>query len=459
MLSKNDIIELKIENVSAQGSGIGRHEGMAVFVPMTAAGDVIKAHILKVKPNCAFAKIEEIILPSPDRIQPDCTSYSKCGGCVFRHISRQAETKIKQDFASDCMKRIGKLDVPCEEIIASDNRCAYRNKAQYPLAKDDKGLHIGFYSTHSHRVTECRACPLQPPEFENILNAFALYIEKSNISVYDETSHRGLMRHIYIRKAEITGEIMVCAVINGKALPDEAGLVSILTKANADIKSIVININTEKTNVILGKKCRTVWGEDYITDELCSLKFRISPLSFYQVNRSMAQKLYQKAAEYACLTGKETLLDLYCGTGTIGLTMADKAKQIIGVEVIPQAIEDAKKNAKLNGIDNARFLCGDASDAAASLSAEGLKPDVVILDPPRKGCAADVLKTVSEMAPERIVYISCDPATQARDAALLDTLGYKAQKMCPVDMFPGTGHVESVVLLSQKAQIHGRCRY
>ncbi len=449
-LKKNDIVPLDIETVTVQGSGLGRYNSLAVFVPMTAAGDKIDAHILKVKSNCAFAKVEKIREESPDRIPPDCPAYAKCGGCVFRHMTYEAEAKLKEQFVHDVIKRIGKSQPEWEPIIAAPGRNAYRNKAQFPVARDENGLKIGFFSAHSHRVTECRACPLQPSEFEAILNAFDKYITENGVSVYDEIAHRGLLRHIYIRKAEMTGEIMACAVINGKKLPNEQKLVETVRAACPQIASVVVNINTEKTNVILGKSCRTLWGADCITDVLCGLKFRISPLSFYQVNRSQAEKLYRKAAEYAAPSGDETILDLYCGAGTIGLTMAANAKRIIGVEVVPEAIEDAKINARLNSVDNAEFICGDAAKAAEELKARGVKPDTVILDPPRKGCEKALLETVAEMAPERVVYISCDPATQARDVEIFASLGYTAKKACPVDMFPGTGHVESVVLLSQQ---------
>ena len=446
-LKKNDIIKLNIETCTVQGSGIGRFDGLAVFVPMTAPGDVIEAHILKVKPNCAFAKVHRIITPSPSRIPVDCAAYTKCGGCVFRHISYEEEARIKASHVADCLHRIGKTDIEPEKILTIGGRSTYRNKAQYPVARDGHELLMGFYSPHSHRVTECRFCPLQPKEFEGILNAFDGYIREQNISTYNEETHSGLLRHIYLRKAEATGQIMACAVINGTSLPNEGKLVEAIRNACPQTASIVININREKTNVILGKKCRTVYGSDYITDTLCGLSFRISPLSFYQVNRTGAEMLYRKAAEYARLDGTQTVLDLYCGAGTIGLSMKDKAKKIIGVEIVPEAIEDAKVNAALNNAENARFICADASEAAKQLENEGIRPDVIILDPPRKGCARDLLETVCSMSPDRIVYISCDPATQARDVNILEGLGYKALSACPVDMFPGTGHVESVVLL------------
>lgn len=448
-IKKNDIIDLKIENCGLDGSGIGRYNGLAVFVPSTAKGDEIKAHVLKVKSNCAFAKIEKIEKPSPDRCECPCPVYLKCGGCSFGHINYEKEAEIKENHVKECFRRIAGLTPDFEPIISADEIYSYRNKAQFPIEINGDEIKMGFYAPHSHRVVHYPDCMLQPKEFEAILNVFDKYIREEKISSYDEENHKGLLRHIYIRKGTKSGEIMVCPVINGKSLPNEEKLVKMLTDTCDKISSMVINENTDKTNVILGKKCRTIYGKDYITDILCGLEFRLSPLSFYQVNRNQAERLYYKAAEYAGLTGKETLLDLYCGTGTIGLTMAHKAKNLIGVEIVPQAIADAKINAEKNNIKNARFECGDASAAAKMLEAEGLKPDVIILDPPRKGCARDVLETVVKMDPDRIVYISCDPATLARDCKILDELGYKALKVTPVDLFPRTGHVETVCLLSR----------
>ena len=448
-IKKNDRINLKIDSCSVNGSGVGRLDGMAIFVPATAPGDEITAHILKVKKNYAFAKVESVITPSTDRIMPECPVYLKCGGCVFSHMNYEAEKKIKADHVAECFRRIGGISPDFEPIIGADSDTRYRNKAQYPVASDSGEIKTGFYSPHSHRVVHCPDCLLQPEEFGDILGIFSEYIKKCNVSVYDETKNRGLLRHIYIRKGTASGEIMVCAVINGKKLPAEDELVKMLTEKEKSIKSIVINSNTKDTNVILGDKCRTLWGEDCITDTLCGLKFRISPLSFYQVNRNQAEKLYYKAAEYAALTGNETVLDLYCGAGTIGLSMAEKAKKIIGVEIVPEAIEDAKINAEINGIANARFICSDAAKAAEMLKNEGVKPDVIILDPPRKGCSPEMVNTAVEMNPDRIVYVSCDPATLARDCGVFAQLGYTAVKATPVDMFPRTGHCETVCLLSK----------
>lgn len=448
-LTKNDKIPLKITAVTMEGSGVGHYEGCAVFVPNTVTGDEITAHIVKVKSNCAFARLDELHVASPERTEPDCPVFLQCGGCAFRHITYEAELKIKQNHIRDALKRIGRIDIEPEPIIGASCPEHYRNKAQYPVEKNGEALKIGFYAAHSHRVIDCRSCLLQPEEFDGILAVFDNWISQYKIPVYDAEKQTGLLRHIYIRRAEKTGETMVCAVINGRELPFAQELISALLEKEPNIKSIVINKNKAENNVILGEKCKIIWGKETITDELCGLKFQISPLSFYQVNPTGAEILYQKAAEYAELTGKETVLDLYCGAGTIGLTIAAKAKEIIGVEVLPGAVEDAKINAQINEIKNARFICGDANEAAQILEQEGTKPDVVILDPPRKGCAAELLQTIAKMEPGKIVYVSCDPATLARDCAVLGELGYKVQKVAPVDMFPRTGHVECVVVMSK----------
>lgn len=444
MLKKNDIITLTIDNCSLDGSGVGHYDGLAVFVPMAFTGEKINAHILKVKKNCAFAKIESVLSPAPERIEPGCPVYSRCGGCAFRHITYEAEAAVKQDAVEQILHRIGKIDIQPESILtAAPDR--YRNKAQYPVAREER-VKIGFYSPHSHRVADCRDCLLQPASFAAILDIFEEFIESSATSVYDENTGEGLLRHIYLR-SNSCGDIMVCPVINGNSLPDSDRLVSLLTERCPEVKSIILNINKSDTNVILGGKCVPLWGSDCIIDELCGLNFRISPLSFYQVNRPAAELLYRKAREYACLTGSETVLDLYCGTGTIGLSMAGDAGKIIGVEIVEQAVGDAKENAARNGITNAEFICADAFEAALKLEERGTLPDVVILDPPRKGCGAALIETVARMNPQRVVYVSCDPATLARDLAIFDSLGYKTEAVTPVDMFPRTAHTECVAKL------------
>ncbi len=449
-LKKNDKIPLSITTVTMKGSGMGHYNnGMAVFVPNTVTGDEITAHIVKVKSNYAFARLDELLLASPDRQEPDCPVFPQCGGCAFRHISYEAELAIKANHVKDALQRIGHIDVEPEPIIGAPNPDRYRNKAQFPLEKSGDTLKIGFYAPRSHRVIDCRDCLLQPLAFEGIVDVFDRWITKNKVLLYDEIEHTGLLRHIYIRQARATGEMMVCAVINGKELPFAAELIAELQAKEPAIKSIVVNRNKADTNVILGEKYKTLWGQDFILDELCGLKFQISPLSFYQVNADAAAILYNKAADFAALTGEETVLDLYCGAGTIGLTMAAKAKEIIGVENVPASVEDAKINAQINNIENARFICGDAFEAAQILEREGTKPDVIILDPPRKGCSADLLATIAKMEPERIVYVSCDPATLARDCAILGEAGYQVQRVAPVDMFARTGHVETVVLMSR----------
>ena len=449
ILKKNDLIELNIENCGLDGSGAGHYEGMTVFVQGAITGEKILVHIIKVKKTYAIGKIEKILIASPNRIESPCKAYNRCGGCSFCHTTYESEISAKEQHVKECFKRIGGIELEFEPTIKANDIYGYRNKAQFPVSENNGEISIGFYSPRSHRVVNCPDCMLQPAEFELILNCFKKYIEENHISIYSEENHKGLLRHIYLRKGTVTGEIMVCPVINGNELPKEKELVSSLVSACDKIKSIIINTNTDKTNVILGKKCRTIYGNDFITDALCSLNFRLSPLSFYQVNHNQAEKLYYKAAEYAELTGDETVLDLYCGTGTIGLSMANKAKNIIGVEIIPEAIEDAKINAENNNIHNSRFICGDAPKAAEILKNEGVKPNVIILDPPRKGCAKELLETVNEMNPDRIVYVSCDPATLARDCGILSEMGYVTEKATAVDLFPRTGHVETVVLLSR----------
>lgn len=448
-MKKNDIIELNITDVTLQGSGVGHIDGLAVFVPETVTGDKIEAHVLKVKSNCAYAKVHRIIEPSENRIPVDCESFKKCGGCAFRHIDYKYESELKANAVKNNLNRIGGVEPLMEEIVTLSPD-GYRNKCQYPVSKSGDSISIGFFSSHSHRVVDCPACALQPLEFSKAQKAFKEFLLKYNVSVYDETTRKGLVRHFYLRRANVTKEVMACVVVNGDKMPYEDKLIECLKSVfGDDLKSVVININKNKTNVILGEKCVTVYGDDYITDVLCGVKIRISPLSFYQVNHDVAELLYKKAKEYAEPNGK-TVLDLYCGAGTIGLSMAEEAKRIIGVEIIHEAVLDARFNALENGFLNAEFICDDAAGAAKVLSEKGIRPDVVILDPPRKGCDDELIKTVAnDFAPERVVYVSCDSATLARDCKIFKALGYETINATPVDMFPRTGHVETVVLLSR----------
>ena len=451
LLKKNDIIELTITSATAEGSGVGKTaDGIAVFVPLSAIGDELEVRILKVKKNYAFGKIERIIKPSASRIEPDCPQFSKCGGCVWRHISYDAECELKAQKVKDAVTRIGGVETNFAPIIRCENTLRYRNKAQFPIGRDKDGnAIIGFYAFHSHRIIDCDDCILQPEIFTKVMEITRDFIKKTNTEIYDEATGKGKLRHLYIRMGEVTGELMVCYVVNGNGLKQEDVLVKMLREKLPMLKSVIINSNREKTNVILGPKNRTAYGSDFITDELCGMKFKISPFSFWQVNRQQAEKLYNKAKEYANLKSDEILLDLYCGTGTIGLTMAKECRTLIGVEIVEDAIKDANQNALLNGVENARFICADAPKAAEELKNEGLKPDVIILDPPRKGCGEELVKTIFEMSPKRVVYVSCDPATLARDLKYFSEGNYSVKEITPCDMFSRTAHVESVCLIER----------
>ncbi len=444
-MNKNDIVRLNITATASEGFGIGRHEGLAVFVPNTCEGDEIDAKILKVKKNFAYGKIEEMITPSPDRQTPDCPVFLRCGGCVYRHITYKKEQQIKWKKVYDSIKRIGGIDLEPMPIMAAESICGYRNKAQLPISSGGK---TGFFATHSHRIIETNSCLLTPEIFGEISREVENWIAEYNITPYNEAEHKGLLRHLYLRIAKATGEIMAVLVINGDTLPHAENLIDRLKiLLGESLRSVQLNINKKDTNVILGEKCICLYGDEYITDILCGKKIRISPLSFYQVNRDMTERLYKKAAEYLEPDGKN-IIDLYCGAGTIGLSMADTARSIIGVEIIPDAVRDAKINARENGIENAEFICGDAAAAAASLAKRSIRADAVILDPPRKGCSEELLNTVAnDFSPERIVYISCDSATLGRDAAILTELGYTLKEYTPVDLFPRTQHCEAVALL------------
>ncbi|MGN1419642.1 MAG: 23S rRNA (uracil(1939)-C(5))-methyltransferase RlmD [Acutalibacteraceae bacterium] len=450
-LKKNDEITLEITALTSQGSGVGHFEKMAVFVEGAVTGDLLLIHIIKVKKSYAVGIIKKIIKPSKHRIQSDCPVSEKCGGCCYRHIDYAHELEMKKQTVQDALTRIGGLDIEVEEILTSGTVNRYRNKGQYPIAMDLSGKTlIGFYAKRSHRIIDCPDCMLAPEEFKKILEVVRIWTAKAGISIYDEKTGRGTLRHIYLRKGFKTAQTMVCLVINADDVAKKDLLIKDLTEADKTICSVVLNINKNSTNVILGDKCKTIYGKDYIEDELCSLCFRISALSFYQVNPETAQILYEKAKEFAAPKKSDTVLDLYCGAGTIGLSMADSAKEIIGVEIIPQAIENAKENAKLNKIENARFICDDAAGAAETFLKEGLSPDIIILDPPRKGCSKDVINAAVSMNPQRVVYVSCDPATLARDCRIFSELGYEARRAVAVDMFPRTNHVESVVQLVRK---------
>ncbi|MBR2282821.1 MAG: 23S rRNA (uracil(1939)-C(5))-methyltransferase RlmD [Ruminococcus sp.] len=450
MPEKNKLYEAEITGITSEGSGVCRIDGMAVFVPETAVGDVLRVRIVKVLKSYAYGIIDELIKPSAHRTEQSCPAYHRCGGCVFRHMDYREECRVKEGIVRDAFERIGGLSPEYDDFIAAEIPERYRNKAQYPLAVHDGRAVCGFFAPRSHRVIPIDDCPLQPELFSRIVRHILAYINNSGLTVYDEATGKGLLRHIYLRRGNYSGEVMVCIVAAGDCSRQLSGLCSELVQDFPEIRSIVLNINPERTNVILGSRCVTLWGSDTIKDIMCGNTIEISPLSFYQVNTVQAERLYGRAAEYAALSGGETIADLYCGAGTIGLSMARSAGRLIGVEIIPDAVRNAIENAQASGITNAQFRCGDAGKVFEQLRREGCEPDVIVLDPPRKGCSEETLKAVVSAAPERIVMISCNPSTAARDAAFLGTLGYKTERISGADLFPRTRHVECVVLMSRE---------
>lgn len=448
MFSKNDIIDLEITGLTNEGCGVGKADGIVVFVPFSAVGDKIKCRIVKVNRSHCYGKIEELLCPSPDRIVPDCSAFGKCGGCDFRHISYEAELHAKDMFIRDAFTRIGGITPEFLPIIPNCSENNYRNKAQYPVRKGDNGeTQCGFFAGRSHRIIPCGSCRLEPQVFSEIKDFILNFAKEYKISAYNEDEHSGVLRHICIRKGHYTGETCVTLVVR-RFVPQLKPLASSLAKKFPDIKSITANLNKDKTNVIYGEESRLLFGKATITDTMCQKSFSISPISFYQVNTPMAEMLYKKAAELAEPDNK-TIIDLYCGAGTIGLTMAGRAKEIIGVEIVESAIVNAKENARLNNADNARFICGDAGQATDILVSEGIRADVVIVDPARKGCDERTLSNIVKFAPEKIVMVSCNAVTAARDCAFLERNGYKCRTVQGVDLFSRTTHVEAVILLSR----------
>lgn len=448
-LSKNDKIELTIDALTSEGSGVGRYNGLAVFVRGTVPQDKIIAHIIKRSKNYAIGIIDEIIEPSAERIESDCPYSDRCGGCSFRNMTYDEELKYKANRVNDALERIGHLDIKIDRIIGADSLDNYRNKAQYPISICDGVMTAGFYAYKSHRIIPCSDCRLQSGEFEQGLLVFSKWAKEAGVTSYDENTGKGLLRHIYFRKAFATGEVMACAVINGDSIPNEKLLITLLRQSVNGLKSVVININKEKTNVILGDISKTIWGSDTIEDILLGKRFVISPNSFYQVNHSQCERLYSVVRDFAELTGDEVMLDLYCGVGTIGLTMAESVRELVGIEIIPQAIENAKINAKINDVKNARFICADAPKGADILKKEGIIPDVIILDPPRKGCDKSLFDTIDELSPNKIIYVSCDSATLARDLDILKQKNYITKRVTAVDMFARTPHIEAVALIEK----------
>ncbi|MBQ8623168.1 MAG: 23S rRNA (uracil(1939)-C(5))-methyltransferase RlmD [Oscillospiraceae bacterium] len=448
MIKKNDIVRLTVTALTNEGNGVGRYEGMAVFVPFTAVGDEIDCKILKVNKSVAYGKVEKLISSGDNRIVPDCPVYNKCGGCSFRHITYEAELEAKFGFVADCFKRLGGFNITLDPILPAKNETRYRNKAQLPVSDFEGKAKYGFFSPRSHRVIPFDDCLIQPNVFCQIADEVLAYHNRLGLKTYDEQSGRGLLRHIYIRMGHHSGEIMLTLVVTQNTSAYNALAEDLCTKY-PQIKTVLLNVNPKNTNVILGEEEITLIGNGTINDTMCGNVISISSKSFYQVNTPAAEGVYQIAKEYADLKGNETLLDLYCGAGTVGISMADKVKKLIGVEIIPQAIENAKANAKANGVTNAEFICGDAGTVAQTLAKRGERPNVIVIDPPRKGCDNKTLDAIIEMSPERVVYISCNPATAARDCKYLCENGYTLKRIRPADMFPRTTHVETVCLLSK----------
>lgn len=451
MLEKNQIYEAVITDYTAEGQGIAHIEGITVFIPNAIAGERVLVRIETVRKTWAAGKITELLEKSPHRVNRACPVAKLCGGCDFWHMDYAEETRLKAARVRDCLNRLAgeKLDeVP---ILAAPDCRGYRNKAQYPVASKKGRAYAGFFQAGTHDVVENSRCLILPQETDQVKDAVIDHVNQFRVPVYDETAHTGLLRHIYVRRGAVSGQILVCLAVNGRTLPHAPELVERLKKIPG-FATLVLSVNTKKGNAVLGEEFITLYGSGYIEDTLCGLNFRLSPRSFYQVNHHQAQRLYQAAIQLADISKEDLVLDLYCGVGTITLAMASAAGKVMGVEVVPQAIEDAKDNAVRNGIGNAEFFCGDAGEAALALEAKGIHPDVITVDPPRKGMNADTIEAITRMSPRRLVYVSCDPATLARDIALLKQRGFRVEKAMAADLFPRCSHVESICLLTRRKE-------
>lgn len=442
-MNKNDIFKTEITGITDDGCGVGKAEGMAVFVPYALPGELVEIIIVKVNKNYAFGKLNTVIKPSPYRTKSECPYFYKCGGCQYQNVDYSEELRIKRQTVSDCIRRIGGIDAPIPEVLGAENTREYRNKGQFPVSADG----IGIYAPHSHRVIDMDSCIIQNRENSRVMRAVREWMSEYDIPPYSEEHDSGTVRHIYTRTGG--GKITVCIVTKTPDIPHPDALIDKLSAYVPNISGILHNINRDKTNVVLGKNFRTLWGDDFLIDSIESRRFKISPLSFYQVNNAQTEVLYDKVLEFADLHGGETVWDLYCGIGTIGQYLADKAARVIGVEIVPAAIDNAKENARLNKLDNTEYYCGSAEKITPILLGKKLSPDVIILDPPRKGCDASLIETAVKAAPKKIVYVSCKPSTLARDLKLFADKGYETLKIQPVDMFPRTAHVECVVLLTK----------
>lgn len=449
-VKKNTVHTLDITGYTTEGMGVARLEGRVVFVPYTIAGERWRVRLEKVNRNVAWGRGVELLTASTERVESDCPLFGRCGGCQFRHMSYAEELRAKGQRISDALERVGHVSLDLPPVLGADNPDRYRNKVQFPVSQGKRGLCVGYYRPRSHDVLDAPDCPLQPEAVTRLRAAFKGWMETYRIPAYDEGTGGGLIRHLYVR-TNSRGESLVCVVANGDSLPHGNALVESLRAAEPGLAGVVLNTNARDTNVILGDRYALLWGRDWLEEELCGLTFRLSVPSFFQINRAQTERLYSVALDFAALTGTETVLDLYCGIGTISLALAKGAGRVIGAEIVPQAIEDAKENARRNGIQNAEFFCGDAGAVAQKLAAEGVRPQVICVDPPRKGLGPEVPAILAGMGPERIVYVSCDPATLARDVDRFAQLGYRAVDAQGVDLFPRTAHVETVVRLEARA--------
>ena len=446
MLEKNQIYETVVTDYTAEGQGVARVDGCAVFIPNAIAGEKLRVRIEKVGKTWAAGKIVELLEKSPHRVNRECPVAKLCGGCDFWHMDYEEESRLKAARVRDCLNRIGGESLEEVPILSAPACYDYRNKAQYPVGSHKGKAYAGFFRAGTHQIVENKRCLILPKEADLVKDAVIDYMNQYRVTAYDETTHKGLVRHIYVRRGAVSGQILVCLAVNGRKLPHVPELLERLKKIKG-FHTLVLSVNTKQGNAVLGDEFITLHGPGYIEDTLCGLTFRLSPRSFYQVNHHQAQRLYEAAISQAEITNEDTVLDLYCGVGTITLAMAGAAGKVIGVEVVEQAVADARENAKRNGIENAEFFCGDAGQAALALEQQGIKADVVVVDPPRKGLNADTIEALVRFAPRRIVYVSCDPATLARDVNLLKQRGYQLKNAMAADLFPRCAHVESIVCL------------
>ena len=449
MLNKNEIYEAVVTDYTAEGQGVARIEGCAVFVPNAVAGETCRIRIEKVGKTWAAGKIVEILEKSPHRVNRECPVAKLCGGCDFWHMDYAEESRLKADRVCQALNRIGGEKLDAVPILSAPDCKDYRNKAQYPVSSKKGRVFAGFFKAGTHQVVENARCLILPEQADKVKKLVVDFFNHYRLSAYDETTQTGLLRHIYVRRGAVSGQVLVCLVLNGRKLPHGQELIEKLKNVEG-FTTLVISVNTRPGNTVLGEEFITLYGPGYIEDTLCGLTFRLSPRSFYQVNHHQAQRLYEAAIEQAAITKEDLVLDLYCGVGTITLAMAKAAGKVIGVEVVEQAVADARENAKRNGIENAEFFCGDAGKAALALEQQGIHPDVIVVDPPRKGLNADTIEAIDKMLPKRLVYVSCDPATLARDVALLKERGYCLQNAQAADLFPRCAHVESIVCLCRQ---------